>query len=781
MTSATQSAGKAFVRIGPGGGGGQLRPTIHPADANVLFIVCDMTGWYQSIDGGESWRNINLKGVVRSAGFDPRDRQCIYAGNSGLYRSNDLGETWRLVFPAPEKVTAEVESRDHADHRYESGDNWPGGLVLGIAVDPDDSNRIHVAIYRPADGKGELLLFSSEDYGKSFRQLARIEGVQPRGAVGDNHAVRLLHVDRDSPAGERQLYLVSPGGLYRVAAVTGQVAGPALPEGAEGILHASVSRDPRRKLPVFYVTAPARWTDARTLIGGVYRSDDRGASWRQIHNGLLEGLQAPGVGRPPQFTCIAAAPSNPDVAYVECRDHREKPDGQAAYGHPFGVFKTADGGASWSWCYRTAWNERALNVTRECWITRWNGPGYGGSAIHLAVAPSDPNVVWRVSAMCSFRSTDGGKTWQETYSRWRPDGSAVTNGMDVTTTYGVHFDPHVPRRLFITYTDISLWRSEDAGEGWWLSRGGIPLAWRNTCYWLAFDPDVRDRMWSVWSGCHDLPRPKMFGGDWSTRAGGVAFSGDGGKCWHPVTAGMPDNAVPTHIVLDPASPVGARRLYVAAFNHGVFRSDSDGRSWQLANDGIDPANLYAWRLELAADGTLYLCVARGGREEGPYVDGAVYRSADGAETWQPVKMPAGTNAPNDLAADPRDPKRLYLACWPATVDGKPVGGGLWASDDAGASWRRLLDEKLHCYAVTVDPSDPNRLYACGFNSAIFRSDDRGASWRRLAGYNFKWGHRVIPDPCDKELIYVTTFGGSVFHGPADGTGAAFEDIVAPDQ
>ena len=45
------------------------------------------------------------------------------------------------------------------------------------------------------------------------------------------------------------------------------------------------------------------------------------------------------------------------------------------------------------------------------------------------------------------------------------------------------------------------------------------------------------------------------------------------------------------------------------------------------------------------------------------------------------------------------------------------------------------------------------------------------------GYNFKWGHRVIPDARRAGMIYVTTFGGSVFHGPAGGTGAAFDDIV----
>ncbi len=42
------------------------------------------------------------------------------------------------------------------------------------------------------------------------------------------------------------------------------------------------------------------------------------------------------------------------------------------------------------------------------------------------------------------------------------------------------------------------------------------------------------------------------------------------------------------------------------------------------------------------------------------------------------------------------------------------------------------------------------------------------------------GRRFSPDAHDPDLIYVTTFGGSVFHGPADGTAAPFEDIAPPE-
>jgi len=129
-----------------------------------------------------------------------------------------------------------------------------------------------------------------------------------------------------------------------------------------------------------------------------------------------------------------------------------------------------------------------------------------------------------------MRTTDGGRTWLPVYSRRTPDGNWTTNGIDVTTNYGVHFDPFDPRHMFISYTDIGLWASDNGGESWYsATRNGVPHAWDNTTYWVEFDPAVRGRMWAVMSGVHDLPRDKM----WQRRGvdtynGGVVRSDDGG-------------------------------------------------------------------------------------------------------------------------------------------------------------------------------------------------------------------------------------------------------------
>jgi photosystem II stability/assembly factor-like uncharacterized protein len=90
----------------------------------------------------------------------------------------------------------------------------------------------------------------------------------------------------------------------------------------------------------------------------------------------------------------------------------------------------------------------------------------------------------------------------------------------------------------------------------------------------------------------------------------------------------------------------------------------------------------------------------------------------------------------------------------------------------------VLDRDRHVYDVTIDPRNPDLLYAAGFESSAWRSTDRGEHWTRIPGYNFKWGHRVIPDPDDPAKVYVTTFGGSVWHGRVDGADQPV-DIMTP--
>jgi photosystem II stability/assembly factor-like uncharacterized protein len=298
---------------------------------------------------------------------------------------------------------------------------------------------------------------------------------------------------------------------------------------------------------------------------------------------------------------------------------------------------------------------------------------------------------------------------------------------------------------------------------------------------MAFDPEVRGRVWAVMSKVHDLPRPKM----WQRKPpasydGGVCISEDGGKTWQSSSTGLPLSGA-TFILLDPASPASARVLYVTALGRGVYKSIDGGKSWTLKNNGIEDPEPLAWRTTRDAAGALYLIIVRRSDDGsiGNAGDGALYKSTDGAEHWTRLTLPAGVNGPNGLAVDPRDPKHLLLAAWGRSTLQHAQGGGIYASPDGGKTWRNVLAKDQHIYDITVDPHNSKVMYAAGFESSAWRSNDAGEKWERIRGYNFKWGHRVIPDPFDPEKIYITTYGGGVWHGPAKGDSNAIDEIATP--
>jgi photosystem II stability/assembly factor-like uncharacterized protein len=411
------------------------------------------------------------------------------------------------------------------------------------------------------------------------------------------------------------------------------------------------------------------------------------------------------------------------------------------------------------------------------------GHGWPEPPCCITVAPGNPDVCVYTTYGTTMRTEDGGASWFPVYSDPQPDGSALGRGLEVTTCYGVHFDPHEKDNMMISYTDIGLFRSVNGGRTLFHAIGGIPRLWRNTCYDICYDPAVPGKVWGGWGTPHDIPRAKLTYKDGFRRMGkhrngGVSLSSDGGVTWTPSNGGMDYHAVTTCVVLDPASPVDNRTLYAASWGTGVYRSDDGGKSWALKNNGLTGENPLAWKLYLRSDGALLLILVWG-VIDGAEIPGALMVSHDRAESWQPLPLPEHTQWPNDLALDPRNPDTFYMACWPYDVDGRAKHGGIYKTLDGGLNWTRLpLPPHVeYTYGVTADAACPDTLYAVDFQQNCHRSDDGGATWRRLGGYSVKWGHKAFPDVRHPGMLYITTFGSSVFYGPADGNGQPHDDVI----
>jgi len=686
----------------------------------------------------------NLQGLVRFFVFDPKDPNVIYASSVGLWRSANGGETWSLIDPDPASVSAMQQTSDDAEVSFVTAK--PHGVITALAIDPENSKTLYAARQQA----GAYNLVESQDWGQSWQNLTSLPGPGLRVAV-----------DPHSPAADRTLYALGEG--FVLVREHNEWLNRSLPTGvkslASGSAGLSLGFSPEGAA-ILYAAGPS----------GLFVSSDGASTWTKS--------ELPGLGA--AVRAVAVSPTDPRIAYVSYKNLQDGFLG-GVFNKTFslGVARTSDQGKTWELVWKES-SQPAANI-HEAWMSPFFGPGNPDSPLDMTVSDQNPNLVYTTDYGRVLRTSDGGKNWQAVYSSRRDDGTFVGRGLENTTNYGVHFDPFDPKKMFISYTDIGPFRSENGGESWIPSKDGIPAKWRNTTYWIVFDPIVRGRMWAATSGQHDLPEPKT----WRNKSpsaweGGICISEDGGKTWRPSNTGMPPAAT-THILLDPKSSSESRVLYVAAMGHGVYKSNDAGKTWALKNSGISGSEPFAYRLTLDSAGTLYLVVARRNTDGslGNDGDGALFRSDDGAEHWTRIALPSGVNGPRGLAVDATNPKRLYLAAWGRNLPHQSEGGGIYVSDDGGKSWKASWTRDQHVYDVTIDPRRPEVVYAAGYESSIWRSADRGKTWKRIPGFNFKWINRVIPDPQHEDLIYITTFGGGVWHGPAVGDLSAVDEIATP--
>ena len=769
--------------LGPGGGGATFFPTFHPTDPQRVAIRCDMTGIYLSDNGGASWKMYNLQGVAQTFAFDPQDSEVVYAGLDGLYRTDNWGGNWELIFPPAAEVERTQYLGDHADTRFilREGSVCPADMYEAAAVllDPRDSHKVYLGVNRRGTSGSFSSLFISTDRGQSWKESGSL----------DSPVLGLFC----NPGGGDYIYAFTTKTAWRLDRNSGALSSTALPKDLTPLTSVSGGVDPSSGSMRFYAVPPAGlWGEEKSTA--LFVSEDGGLTWKSLSGEQMKPPSSSAEDPRPVFRYISCSPADSRTAYLVCGRYLERnPRGEM--GHWYGIFKTTDAGKTWDWVYKAGGGSSDYTV-RNGWNAEnesdsWVREAFGGefiSVICTGVFPGNPDIAMFTDWYRTMKTVDGGKTWSEVYSEPLPDGTVKSRGLDVTTCYGVHFDPFDPDHIAVSYTDIAYWHSFDRGRTWSRSVEGVPPEWDNTCYWVQFDPSVKDRLWSVWSAWHDIPRLKMIRNPgWRKRAvGGVCVSTDAGRSWKVAGGGLPENAPTTSLVLEPESPVEGRVLYATVYGSGVYKTADGGASWELKNEGLGQ-DLNVWEISRDALGRLYLVISndiiyddRSGNRKLVY--GELYRSTDGAGHWERIALPEKVHFPNSVTADPADPQRLYLSSWASLTAGDyggrppwpaPAGlddpvieaeGGVVLSEDGGATWRQIFDSAAYVYGLAVDPVRPGRLYVNTFQNAAWLSEDSGKNWKKIKGYDFHWGQRVFADPQEKDKIYLTTFGSSLWHG-----------------
>lgn len=389
-----------------------------------------------------------------------------------------------------------------------------------------------------------------------------------------------------------------------------------------------------------------------------------------------------------------------------------------------GVWKSVDGGIRW----KPVFDDQPTS-----------------SIGSIAVAPSDPNVVYVGSGEANIRgnvaqgdgiykSVDAGRTWQHVWTQDGQIGTLVVHPKDPDVAYaavlGKPFGPNPERGVY---------RTRDGGKTWERV--------------LAVDPDT---------GASDValdPRnPRVvFAGFWQARrrpwelvSGGpgssLHVSRDGGDTWKKLAGkGLPGGVWgKVGVAVAPSDP---RRVYalVEAERGGLFRSDDGGETWALAS-GHRALRQRAWYYTT-------LTVDPGNADVAWFPQVPMLKTVDGGKTIKSVKGLHHADH-HDVWIDPANPKRMIAA----------NDGGVDVSTDGGETWYAPMLPISQLYHVAADSSVPYRVFGAMQDLGTASGPSHSLSWAGIAPGDWhtvgggEAGHAVA-DPSDPGVVYAGEYLG----------------------
>ena len=345
---------------------------------------------------------------------------------------------------------------------------------------------------------------------------------------------------------------------------------------------------------------------------------------------------------------------------------------------------------------------------------------------------------------------------------------------------GVHGRPN---EFYFGSVNGGVWKSIDAGRVWTPVFDLQPVASIGAIAVSASNPDVV----YVGSGESTLRDSNGYGN-------GMYKSTDAGKTWSHI--GLEHSQHIGKIAIDPRNPnivfvavIG--HLYAANPDRGVFRTTDGGKTWSkvlFKNNDVGA-------VEVVIDPNDSNVVFAGlwNTRRPPWFSyaptngpgGGLYKSMDGGNSWKQLTsgLPGEGIGRTGIAVAPSDSKRVYAVVDCLIPEGggapiatavggapaagaRPMQGGFFRSDDAGATWTRLSNDTAlwgrgwYFEKVTVDPKNADIVYVP--NVAVNRSKDGGTSWIAFRGspggddYHQAW---VSPD--DSNTMIVASDQGAI--------------------
>jgi photosystem II stability/assembly factor-like uncharacterized protein len=322
--------------------------------------------------------------------------------------------------------------------------------------------------------------------------------------------------------------------------------------------------------------------------------------------------------------------------------------------------------------------------------------------------------------------------------------------------------PSQPHVFYIGAVNGGVWKTTDAGRTWTPIFDDQPTGSIGAIAIAPSDPNV------IYVGSGEgLQRPDLSTGD------GIYKSTDAGKTWTHL--GLRDGQQIPQIIVDPHDP---NRLFVAVLGHpygsneerGIFRSTDGARTFQrvLYKDADTGGVDVVFDPENASTVYAVLWQAR----QGPWENGVftgpgsgVFKSTDGGTTWRRIVDGLPTFADDGLgriglAVTPGHPDRMF-----ATVEAR-TRGGLYRSESGGEHWQlvnadpRVTNRGSDFAEVKVDPRNPDVVYSASV--VTWKSTDGG---KTFAGWRGAPGgddyHRLWINPVNPDVILLAGDQGAI--------------------
>jgi photosystem II stability/assembly factor-like uncharacterized protein len=293
--------------------------------------------------------------------------------------------------------------------------------------------------------------------------------------------------------------------------------------------------------------------------------------------------------------------------------------------------------------------------------------------------------------------------------------------------------------------------------------------------WRSIGPARGGRSIAV-AGSTSRPGEYYFG----ATGGGLWKTTDSGVTWRPVSDGFFKTSSVGAVAVAESQPdivyagMGEVQLRGNVIQgDGIYKSTDAGRTW--THTGLARTMVIS-RIRVHPTNPDIVYVAALGDPYGPNTERGVFKSVDGGKTWNSVLFRNEKTGVADLAMDPKNPDVLYAGLWevfrtPHSLSSGGPGSGLFKTADGGRTWSEITKHPGLPAApwgkvgISVSGADSNRVYAIieAAEGGVFLSDDAGATWKRVnddrrVRQRAFYYTRIYADPQAKDTLYILNVG-----------------------